>query len=230
MMMYHISKERVTTGFVPRVPEIRMDGEDETIPRICVCDSVEGCFSAIPNGGGRLEDLQFETQGFYYLYTFDISSFQTEDVVTAKTLFEKVLVDDAYLNGEHWLLKEAIPIKEELIWLYEWEETSEDLHPYEVLRLLDDGWDLEEAYETALPDFNGEIPFMTSIRDLQYATDSLEKNKQVSFDCCRDWDGLAEKLTEIASDYVQPTKFGYLCTKKDLPLHLLKEWAEAYVA
>lgn len=56
--LYHISydlTEPLEKEFVPRIPNNAATGEDESIPRICFCDSIERCLNAAEDNFGDYE-------------------------------------------------------------------------------------------------------------------------------------------------------------------------------
>ena len=57
MKLYHCSLDmNIIKEFKPRIPcdAIRLDSEDDIIPRICLSTSIEGCLSATPWGRLRI--------------------------------------------------------------------------------------------------------------------------------------------------------------------------------
>lgn len=117
-MLYHISLrfwERVEE-FKPRIPKGRLDcvGEDATIPRICLSDSLEGCLTGVPWGGYNLiNDPPYKAVGFMAiarLYEFDKSKIIEENLLSPKQI--KKFVPDSEISREYWVTnQEIIPEK-----------------------------------------------------------------------------------------------------------------------
>lgn len=109
MLLYHVTVDRRHNGiFEPRLPEnVEVYDEDQTTPRICVSDSIEGCLSSMPNGGEDLHDLLESNDSMIKVFIFDTDklNIRDEDIVPPKMLKEKYNVKDAEVTGEHWLLK-----------------------------------------------------------------------------------------------------------------------------
>ena len=53
----HVSFDVVDT-FKPRVPKSRIEGEDDTIPRICVSNRILDCVNAMPSGPETIQAMQ----------------------------------------------------------------------------------------------------------------------------------------------------------------------------
>lgn len=58
MVWYHLSEESRGGEFSPRVPSLRLTGEDAVTPRICVAASIRGALRAIPLRGARAATLR----------------------------------------------------------------------------------------------------------------------------------------------------------------------------
>lgn len=105
--LYHLSYRFMgyTPTFTPRIPSERYEGEqvfheyigelmdeDETIPRICVSDSIENCLSAHPMNGIMLAELSVYVAKNPYMVTKDLPA---------------IMVPDAKETGEIWILSET---------------------------------------------------------------------------------------------------------------------------
>lgn len=110
--LYHASNNcDIIEEFVPRIPEFRAEGLDEnnTIPRICLSDSIEGCLSAVPWGGSRLEDLFWEEGScLIRIYEFDIKDLNLKNLLPPEYLYSSDLVRDALISGEYWYIHEKL--------------------------------------------------------------------------------------------------------------------------
>lgn len=153
MILYHISTDLTHDGaFIPRIPDIRHDLEDGSINRICFADSIEGCFTAMPNGASQLNELNMMQHGLYKLFTIDTDKYQLteQDWIDCQTLYKRGLVNDAIITGEYWVTK-PIQVKKEdmqIISLLNWFEGIQDDVPYEVSCLAEEKYDgdIEEAW------------------------------------------------------------------------------------
>ena len=104
---YHVSTDITHNGeFIPRVPSFRHgDSEDSTTARVCVSTSIEGCLSAIPNGGSGLDYLRMEQRGYFQVFKIDTDKLGIgeSDVVLSEELYEKDSVRDANFTDEVWI-------------------------------------------------------------------------------------------------------------------------------
>lgn len=105
----------------PTVPETRALGEDKTTPRICVCERLEDCFTAIGLLGrfrrclAANEDAKsYETKGLE-VYPILILNFADDLPYYTPTEAE---VPDSPFTHEKWLLQAAVPKAVRLMWLH----------------------------------------------------------------------------------------------------------------
>lgn len=92
MILYHVSTALDKDGhFYPRQPRAIMENEVEGIDRICVSPSIASCFSAIPCGGSRLDELNLERAGMYKVFRIDTGKLNIPEsaILTNTELFEK---------------------------------------------------------------------------------------------------------------------------------------------
>jgi len=113
-MFYHLSMDlsNVTKVFTPRIPNPsqRMEGENDSIPRICVAKSIEDCLSAMPNGGYAFEYVDEPKR--IRVYEFDETSIEKENIITPTELYFYEWVLDAWVTGEYWIVgQEIIPTR-----------------------------------------------------------------------------------------------------------------------
>lgn len=108
MLLYHVTSDLNHNGvFIPRIPEnVEIYDEDETTPRICVSNSIEGCLTSMPNGGDDLSNLLEYCDNKLKVFVFDTNKLgiNDENIINSKLLVDKYRVHDAILTGEHWLL------------------------------------------------------------------------------------------------------------------------------
>lgn len=101
--LYHISydlSEPLEKTFIPKIPGNPEFGEDESICRICLSDSIEGCINAAED---KLWDKQKNniTTIIVWEKQFDLSD---EKLKSWEYLYENNLVSDAALTHEYWYL------------------------------------------------------------------------------------------------------------------------------
>lgn len=139
MLLYHISKDLNHNGvFEPRIPEIRMKGENEWIERICFSKTIEGCFTAIPEGGQLLE------KGIFRLFVLDTekAGLNADDIIDSDELYKQNYVGDADITGETWVLKKVTFETYQDIYLKHWWEEVADVIPHYIMELSE-----EDEYE-----------------------------------------------------------------------------------
>lgn len=101
--LYHISydlTEPLEKEFVPKIPNNAATGEDESIPRICFCDSIERCLNAAEDNFGDYEVADKATI-IVWEKEFSLSD---EKLLSWQHLYENNLVPDAALTHEYWFL------------------------------------------------------------------------------------------------------------------------------
>lgn len=119
---YHITLDLAHDGvFSPRVPNDRYETEDSTTNRVCVSDSLEGCFNAIPDG------ILFTDEHHGYFKLFEINTedlgISHNDMLTPLPLYKEKGVYDALLTGEHWILTEfTVPKEKQFVCNLLWHE------------------------------------------------------------------------------------------------------------
>ena len=153
MVFYHISKNINNEGvFTPRVPEFRWEHEDRRTPRISVAPTIEDCLTSIPMRGSNLDELIMEEGNEFKVYRIDTEKLgiSKNDIVPARTLYEKDLVRDAVFTDEYWI---SVPfeVPEEdtcIIKVEDFDFESVDFVSYEILKLGDEeyGGDFYEAF------------------------------------------------------------------------------------
>lgn len=104
----------------PRLPQGgQIKGENNTIPRIWLSDSIENCLTGI--GANKIEhysdpDLFGWDNGDlpFTIYTFDTNDMDQQYILTPEQLDELGYVPDAYITHEYWYLKPIKPRYKEL--------------------------------------------------------------------------------------------------------------------
>ena len=185
MIFYHVSTNLKHNGkFYPRVPDCRhQDQEDSRTPRISVANTIEDCFTAIPNGGSRLDELNIQRRGYYLIYRIDTEKLRipNDSIVSSDELYEKDLVRDAGFTNEHWLtVPFEVPEEDRfMIKLISWEEASEDVIPHSLYAIADEKY--EGDYCRAYEEVYGELtPSASRIHDLVYFKETVSKDEEVT--------------------------------------------------
>ena len=157
MKFYHVSRDlsRNLETFMPRIPKDRLYQEDDSIPRICVSTSIQGCISAALWGGIALkESLQevpcpnnfnLEEPFGVYLRVYEFE--YVGNYYTDQALFESGLVHDAKMTHEHWLLEPCVPSKVYDILLYDWNEFIYDALTYDDEQRIGDGEEYDDVWD-----------------------------------------------------------------------------------
>lgn len=98
--------------FFPEIPHNRLVEEDSTTERICLAESIEGCFTAI--GAHRLEEMLYETDNELsaIILTFDTEQMDLKYLRSPEDIDLKV--PDAYLTREWWYELPIKPVKAEV--------------------------------------------------------------------------------------------------------------------
>lgn len=118
-MLYHVSVSKIKGNeFTPRIPKQRIEGEDKTVNRICFCDSIQGCLSAMPTGIQVVKNLLYlsrigEVTPLLYVYELDETKLPVSNIKYPGQL--KSYVTDASLTGEHWIINQGVECRERLI-------------------------------------------------------------------------------------------------------------------
>lgn len=109
-MLYHVSTDlsQHIKIFTPRIPnqEKRLEGENETIPRICVAKSIEDCLSAMPDGGYYFENSQKPNK--IRVYEFDEATIKPGNLIASADLYFSEYVLDAWVTGEYWVVQQDL--------------------------------------------------------------------------------------------------------------------------
>lgn len=168
--LFHVSRyregEEAIQEFVPRIPRNRMEGENDSIPRICVSDNLNGCFTATSNPSYEMYSYQRENSHcpyqqmshldilmetnqagqMYRVYHFDMDE---SEVVSPGDLHEKGWVPDALETNEHWITENRKPDRISYIFLlsvtpgkgkfnFRLSGVQEDVEAFGVMMRLDD--------------------------------------------------------------------------------------------
>lgn len=92
----HVSFD-VVDAFKPRVPKSRIEGEDDTIPRICVANRLLDCINAMPSGPETMRAMrQLGLPVVIHAYYM-----QAQEIWNTDTIIQ--YVPDARCYGESWI-------------------------------------------------------------------------------------------------------------------------------
>lgn len=99
-MLYHLSFDVLDTieEFIPRIPDNRMVGEDNSSLRVCCASTIEGAVLAMPNN----KDFIGSTILFPLIKVYELD----EENVVGNLIMPDVVqneVSDAIKTGEHWI-------------------------------------------------------------------------------------------------------------------------------
>lgn len=120
-MLYHVSIERViNNNFCPRIPKDRIDGENDSIKRICFSKKIKKCITAMPNGIRKIENLILleRTTGLpaiAYIYEIDDKNIAKKNLVSSASLVKNKLVPDAQINQEVWVVNQNVKCQETVV-------------------------------------------------------------------------------------------------------------------
>lgn len=190
MKLYHLSTDIQHDGiFEPRIPSnaVRMKGEDSDTPRVCVGLTLEGCFSAIPGGGSRLDILNESQKGYYKVFEIDTEKLgiSDESILTSDFLYQSGKVEDAYITDEHWITT-GFTVPEEdayVILLKNWDEDVNDLIPHHIMEASEseeyDG-DYFQAYYNIME--TDHIPCINTVQNLTFMKGTFEDGQNVELE------------------------------------------------
>ena len=102
--LYHVSfnlSEPLHKKFIVRIPVNIMNGEDNTIERICFSDSIQGCIRGIV-GYPKVDEEYVDIIVWKHEFQED------DNLLDWKYLYENDLVPDAAVTHEYWYLKPII--------------------------------------------------------------------------------------------------------------------------
>lgn len=99
--------------------------------RVSLAYTLEGCLTAMPKGGERLEETLKETDGYLLVCELDTTKvpLSMRDIVLPFTLYVNNWVQDALLTEEVWITKPFTAQRLKLIQVTTFEETVEDCVP-----------------------------------------------------------------------------------------------------
>lgn len=212
---------------MPAIPESRMQEEDAVTKRICVATTVEGCFSALPSGGSRINNLVEKVGGVFRVFHIDTDAcgIPEEAIWSDAYLYENDLVPDAEHTGECWILKPFTCDESHLIMIDSFEEESADIIPYPVMQLMiDEDMDYYDAYEDVFGE-QIDLPCMTVLTEMGYWQDELPIGAEV--DACVYGYEMVKRITESFGDAVDDDSWGTWTVKRPISL---ADWALAAVA
>lgn len=211
MILYHVSVETSKDGrFKPCIPILPIDGEDEEIERVCVSTSIEGCLSAIPDGGARLAELNASQRGFYRVFRIDTEKLGISDelILTADYLYEENLVPDAYWTKEHWILTAfTVPSEDSfLIQLMDWQWDEDDRIPYSIKRIAQEERN-GNSFDIYAREIGGRIPGVTTIQSIIYRTNAYQSGEILRISEGTEFDESEEYPVDVERMYYVATTF-----------------------
>lgn len=136
--------------FEPRIPKSILKDEDETIERICLSNSLNGCLTSAPWGGINFENLSINT--IFRVYEFDSNDVQEGNLIYPGELYEKDLVIDAEITGEHWVVNQNLkPTKVYYMKIDNYAEEGESLISYQdLLKEDEEDFDMEDYIQGSI--------------------------------------------------------------------------------
>lgn len=176
--LYHVTLDLDHPGvFEARVPKSRMKSEDNTIPRICVSDTVEGCLTSTPFGSHYLDESLMENSDLIKIFVIDTEKLGllSSDILSPSELYQDGKVDDAMLTNEHWILRNiTVPEEDHMVvtvtgfddtdWKYRFSHSEKA-----VLDKLDIDWsDYDAVDEACFEHFGTESQSVCIIKDVSF--------------------------------------------------------------
>lgn len=205
MILYHVSQDMLHNGiFEARIPDKKLKGEDNTIPRVCFSSSIEGCLSSMPTGGSGLEAHMDDSNNIYKIFRIDTDKYGVK-YMAPEELIMKEFVMDAEVTGEYWIL-DSFQVKEDdmyYIHLREWEESLEGYTPKNLLDTLRErAITLDEFYDTG--EFSDE--FMAEVFVISKLVFSSSQTKKPIYDLLTSFNPQMEKILSLLPDVYVDTK------------------------
>lgn len=101
MRLYNVNFDTndKTVVLRPRIPKSAGEGENKTIARICLTDSIEHCMQAI-----AVENREICVGAEFVVHTVNMSDLQKSSLIVPERLVQSSLVPDALENNEYWYL------------------------------------------------------------------------------------------------------------------------------
>ena len=96
----------MTRTFAPRAPTVKLEEEDQQIPRICFSHTILGCINAIPSLERHLKE-NWSSRGAHakaILFSVDTGDYPDLQFIDSNELYERGLVPDAIVNQECWCM------------------------------------------------------------------------------------------------------------------------------
>lgn len=132
MKLYHVSSDindfdKNFKTLKPRIPQLRVKGENGEIRRICFSDDIGKCLIAMPEyeddgvyigemttlGIGMRSTIQnrFGVPALFSVYEFDTDEIKGGEIITPQELNKEGYVPDCLKNSEYWVTGQKIQIK-----------------------------------------------------------------------------------------------------------------------
>ena len=180
-VFYHATVDFNHNGeFIKRIPPMKLEGENNTIKRVCVASTIEGCVSSMPGGGESLGNLNYDTRGYYLIFRIDTEKLKidSKNIISPEELYEKGYVADAKIHNEFWITESFTVPKEDRLFINisDWDEDFEPIIPKNILKIAEEEYygDYEEAYLEAYKEY---LPKAVVIKNLKYITTELKKGE-----------------------------------------------------
>lgn len=197
---YHISLDvdNVINEFIPRVPEMRYPGEDSSIQRIALSTSIDGCLSAVPWGGRKLENIstgifdmtEEEIHCIFRVYEFEYNQFEKNNFISTDELLKEGLVMDANNSDECWVINQSLkPLKTYTAILMNYDESFTDIFSKEFYLLSED--DIEEV-------FIEDYLIGTATKIVNTELETYDEKKSIPYEI--EWDNWYEFLRTLKED------------------------------
>lgn len=150
--LYHTSTSLdEVIEFIPRVPELRAPTENDSINRICLSSSLEGCLTASPYPGYRIHGHFFWQDNSSFLirvYEFDIDELNVDKLIPPEYLYYSESVGDAYFTDEYWCMEAIKPSRSYFIELKSVTRGSiHSLDYADLIKLTKEGEELGKKYK-----------------------------------------------------------------------------------
>ena len=209
----HVSLEvGDSNSFYPRVPESRSPKEDSFTKRVCVARNLEGALTAIPGGSACLGSSLADHSNVLKVYGINCEKLgiTSADIISDSTLYEKGMVDDAYLTEEYWITKSFIVPDEDVyfITIGYWDEVESDQVLSAVRHLADEKYrgDLFEAWDEL---YGGKMPSIQVIENVYFSLIGRcsENLFIVNEDDVVKWTERLQKCEAIENLYVEDYSF-----------------------
>lgn len=189
----HLGSKDTLPSLTPRIPRAILDGEDNTIQRICLSDSIFNCLIGI--GYTRLDeylDMTYDTPSgsVITILKWNIKDLNKDKLVNYTQLDNELLVDDAYITHEYWYLNSLAIDKAEVTEIVIDYIVYDDASEYVLPKILRDKIKTEtgndrdlydKLYYEAVDDFLNEGNNVLEIRPIINITYKLDNKSNTTY-------------------------------------------------